>query len=625
VLCSSTSTELAQGDPARAGDQAVLLVVAKHAAHQVVVLVVVTDIRKGKEAKEDRPLEYQAAKESEEDRLLEYQAAQESIRKGEAAKEDPTLWTIAAAHLNLVHLPDQAKTRLKEVLLKEHVKIVNDLLTIPQRELLELAETYANQLDGLIKLVNFKSKEKAGRHGRGMFGFHKGWECIPGLKEACPNLVAQLLIEQEYHESMVLMWSTGKAIGKHGDKRALNKATQKQLLALGFKLEELEALGGHRSYELKCIHGGGARPGMLITGRNVDGAPTQLFYDPTPHPVDNKSIVRGANLGPYLPKAEDVMCRFTRPAGTATFASMALHGGGVAYADDGHVMTLDWQADHRAKRILHGAYIEEGSYSIAILGSMREENMQPYLSALRRLPVVPTPVRSLPMRTNYFVPGNGFEEVLADCPASANADGCGGLPRDVHALRSVGGEQHLLAHAGQVYGDGSGGYTVASTADHALRSVGGSTADHALRCAAGKPQLCQSHPGLVYGDGSAGYTVATTEDHGQQISKGKLNRRADAEEELFKRLKADCPAHGWTVEHGTRASKVALSGQTTTAKYMHQHFRPQPIFGGSRAGLPHFSRSQLLRLLDMDVWKAYIGRKNKDHPQQLYGFARVVD
>jgi hypothetical protein len=100
---------------------------------------------------------------------------------------------------------------------------------------------------------------------------------------------------------------------------------------------------------------------------------------------------------------------------------------------------------------------------------------------------------------------------------------------------------------------------------------------------------------------------------------------ADAEEELFKRLKADCPAHGWTVEHGTRASKVALSGQTTTAKYMHQHFRPQPIFGGSRAGLPHFSRSQLLRLLDMDVWKAYIGRKNKDHPQQLYGFARVVD
>ena len=538
------------------------------------------------------------------------------------AKEDQTPWAFAAAHLAAQtrlkevllkeqHLADQAKTLLKEVLLKEHVKIANNLPKIPQCELHELAENYANQPDGLIKLVNFMSKEKAGRYGRGMFAFHKGWECIAGLKEACPNLVAQLLIEQDYHESMVLMWSTGKAIGKHGDKRALTKATKEQLIALGFKPEQLERLGGHKSYELKCIHGGGARPGMLITGRNVDGAPTGLFYDPTAHPVGNKAIVQGTNLGAYLPEAEDVMCRFTRAAGMCTFATMDLHSGGVAYADNGHVTTLDWQANTEAKRLLHGAYVEDGAYSLAILGSMPEENMEAYLSALRRLPVVPTPIRSRLMPDNYFHPGNGFELRLAGCPASSNADGCGGLPKEQHALRCVGGEQELLADAGRIYGDGEGGYTVATTEDHALRCVGG------------KQELL-ADAGLVYGDGSGGYTVATTEEHGQEISKGMLNRRADADKKLFKRLKADCPTHGWTVEHTTITASNTLSGQSTRTKYMHRHFRPQHIFPGAQAK-NYFTRSQLLRLLDMDAWKAYIARKNKDHPQQLYGFASVVD
>ena len=103
-----------------------------------------------------------------------------------------------------------------------------------------------------------------------------------------------------------------------------------------------------------------------------------------------------------------------------------------------------------------------------------------------------------------------------------------------------------------------------------------------------------------------------------------LNRRADADKKLFKRLKADCPTHGWTVEHTTIAASNTLSGQTTKTKYMHRHFRPQHIFPGATVR-GHFTRSQLLRLLDMDEWKAYIARKNKDHPQQLYGFARVVD
>ena len=99
---------------------------------------------------------------------------------------------------------------------------------------------------------------------------------------------------------------------------------------------------------------------------------------------------------------------------------------------------------------------------------------------------------------------------------------------------------------------------------------------------------------------------------------------ADAEEELFKRLKADCPTHGWTVEHTTITASNTLSGQSTRTKYMHRHFRPQHIFPGAQAK-NYFTRSQLLRLLDMDAWKAYIARKNKDHPQQLYGFASVVD
>jgi hypothetical protein len=74
-------------------------------------------MRKGKEAKEDRPLE---------------------------AKEDQTPWAIAAAHLAAQtrlkevllkeqHLADQAKTLLKEVLLKEHVKIANELPKIEPR------------------------------------------------------------------------------------------------------------------------------------------------------------------------------------------------------------------------------------------------------------------------------------------------------------------------------------------------------------------------------------------------------------------------------------------------------------------------------------------------------------
>ena len=109
----------------------------------------------------------------------------------------------------------------------------------------------------------------------------------------------------------------------------------------------------------------------------------------------------------------------------------------------------------------------------------------------------------------YFHPGNGFELRLAGCPASANADGCGGLSKEKHALRSVGGEPELLADLGRVYGDGSGGYTVATTEEHALR------------CATGEPQLCQSHPGLVYADVSGGYTVATTEEHALHSATGQ--------------------------------------------------------------------------------------------------------
>ena len=53
--------------------------------------------------------------------------------------------------------------------------------------------------------------------------------------------------------------------------------------------------------------------------------------------------------------------------------------------DEGGLKTVDWKADPARRAVLHGAYVLPDAFSIAILGSMKKENVESYLTALKSL------------------------------------------------------------------------------------------------------------------------------------------------------------------------------------------------------------------------------------------------
>ena len=107
--------------------------------------------------------------------------------------------------------------------LDKHIFTEHNLPTVPELEVYQLIK-HAN-LSDKITVATYRSKTDPAEYGRVMISLHKGWEDIAGLRKDCPNFFQQMQVDKKHQDSLVLMWSTGKAMAKHVDNRALYKAT----------------------------------------------------------------------------------------------------------------------------------------------------------------------------------------------------------------------------------------------------------------------------------------------------------------------------------------------------------------------------------------------------------------
>ena len=486
--------------------------------------------------------------------------AQTQSRKITAPDLHPDLLRVEAAEPRPGPQPQMpARTQSRKITaadLRTHLRVEEDMPVVPEEEFHQLHKKYTNNDDGLIKLAYFQSKTAKGRCGRGMFVFRKGWQNLKHLKEDCPNLYAQLLVEQKYQESFVLMWSNGKAIGLHTDNRALDKATMKILAALGIDLNDYREFD---HYNVKCIQGGGPKQGYYITGRNLAGAPTNFFFHPTDQPVRNSNLVQSTGLGHTLLGPENALLNIERQPGMMTFASTQLQGGGMSYEEGKGCKVVDWKADPARKAILHGANVEKGGFSFAILGTMAEENVELYMKELKGLPRHPPPTYTELMPKGYFAPSTKpryFEVLLSECKHANNADGTGGMPPEVHKVRSVGGDPANL------------------------------------------PQL-----GLMYTDAEAlsGLKAVSATQHGEHTSKGRRKKEAEKKEAIEDTL-AKYPGHGWT-------NKSMGTNKNKRTRHYHAHFAPIGNQGG--AWLSGISTRALQELLASPAWKDHVTQKQK--------------
>ena len=445
----------------------------------------------------------------------------------------------------------------------KHIFTEIDLPEVPEWEVLLLLK-HADLEGTPITVVTYRSKTDKTKFGRVMITLHKGWEKIKGLQDDCPNFFQQMTVDKKHQESSVVMWSTGKAIGLHGDNRALYKATMAMLEKKGILLGR-----GFDTYMLKCIHGDGPIKGMWLTARNITGDPTHLSYSMSENELHNEDVVRGWRQGNNLPELVDMDYTIVRKAGQATIASYTSHSGAMGCLSDSTsgetTYASVWEEDTFCKRLQHSAYTDEGTYSLAVLGSIKQENIPHWLDALRALPLIPLDSSTEPMpAANCLKPAGEFYRTLHCRPVANNSDGMGNMGVEVHSLRCVGGDEANLSALGRVY---------------------------------------------KVEDGPERYKVVDPEEHGAHTSAGRTKAQEKKKATIWDTL-AECPNHGWTV-------KTSMVGKNKRDLYYHA------LFTGhlSKKAL---SLRKLSEFLASRPWKDYMTQKKQQHPLWANGSHTLV-